>query len=130
MKQQRSNAPFVQQFAEVQVENIVKTDILTRGFRVSRSMAASDNLLEYLPSLHAQHQMARLGQADRYVLFIGQELDKGRIIVAFALASTLTIGVCVGLGIVTHSAGLGASISAAVFALIAVMQVMVVWKYR
>lgn len=57
-------------------------------------------------------------------------MNKGKIFVAFMLAVVMTSGICIVVSVATHSAELGASIGAAVFALIAIVQVMIIWMYR
>ena len=114
----------------MQVEGRVKSDSLTRGFTKPGLVLGCDSLVEYASSAHIDsriHHNAIIGQE---ALVIAHELDKGKIVAAFTLLAVLTIAICVLVGVLAHSAELGAPVGAAVFALLAILQVLLIWKYQ
>ncbi|KAK5169352.1 uncharacterized protein LTR77_005327 [Saxophila tyrrhenica] len=122
--------PRSRDFCEVQIDAVIRNDILIRGFTSPKSLAGQPNLFDRLPDFSAYRPTGLESLTTHHVLVIAHRLNKIRVFGAFLLAASATLVLSLVVGIARHNVGLSVAIGATIFGFIATIQVAVVWMCR
>lgn len=110
---------------ETQFELLVRHEALSRGF-------ARPDSLEHSPSIFGRciHAcQATVPVAERQALVVGLEIDRNRVVLFMLLIGLLGISSSIGMAAWSGDVGLGMAVGGGFFALAALVQATLVWKY-